>query len=78
METLCDSNQSYRMLWRGGTHAALTHSNGWDWHLIGGVEFTEDNTDFTKALLYYDWNVTDRESALMLVDILHTEGHLGR
>ena len=69
---------SETVLWFNGTYAALTYSNGWDWHLVGGVELTEDNIDLTKALLYYDWNVTDRESALMTVDILSTEGHRGK
>ncbi len=69
---------SETVLWFNGTYAALTYSNGWDWHLVGGVELTEDNIDLTKALLYYDWNVTDRVSALMTVDILCTEGHRGK
>lgn len=66
------------VLWFNGTYAALTYSNGWDWHLVGGVELTEDNIDLTKALLYYDWSVIDRESALVTADILMTEGHRGK
>lgn len=61
--------------WFNASYAGLTYSNGWDWHLIGGIEPTEDNIDTADMLLQSSWSVRDRESALETVDSLRTKGH---
>lgn len=66
------------VLWFNATYAALTYSNGWDWHLISGLEPTQDNIDLTKMLLRSSWSVEDRESALETADSLITKGHRGK
>lgn len=63
------------VLWFNASYAALTYSNGWDWHLVGGIEPTEDNVDTASMLLQSSWSVWDRESALETVDSLKTKGH---
>lgn len=66
------------VLWFNATYAALTYSNGWDWHLISGLEPTEDNIAIQKSLLRSSWSVRDRESALETVESLITKGHRGK
>lgn len=66
------------VLWFNATYATLTYSNGWDWHLVGGLEPTEENIKIEKELLFSSWNVKDQESALETVDNLITKGHRGK
>ncbi len=63
------------VLWFNATYAVLTYSNGCDWRLVSGFERTEENVDIIKAMLWRDWNVLDRESALETVDSLVMQGH---
>lgn len=70
-----DTTLPETVLWFNASYAALTYSNGWDWHLVGGIEPTEDNVDTASMLLQSSWSVWDRESALETVDSLKTKGH---
>lgn len=70
-----DSSLPETILWFNASYATLTYSNGWDWHLIGGIEPTEDNIATAEMLLRSSWSVRDRESALETVDSLKTKGH---
>lgn len=72
-ESLADT-----VLWINATYAALTYSNGCDWHLVGGWEPTEANIAMTEMLLESDWGIKDRESALETVESLITKGHRGK
>lgn len=73
-----DSTIPETILWFNASYAALTYSNSWDWHLIGGIEPSEDNIAIAEMLLQSNWSVKDRESALKTVDRLKTEGHRER
>lgn len=66
------------ILWFNATYAALTYSNGCDWHLIGGWEPTDTNVAMTEMLLESSWGVKDRESAMETVESLLTKGHRGK
>lgn len=72
------TQQPETVLWFNATYAALTYSNGWDWHLVSGLEPTEDNIKLQKVLLQSSWSVKDRESALETVESLITKGHRGK
>ncbi len=72
------AQQPETVLWFNATYAALTYSNGWDWHLVSGLEPTEDNIKLQKVLLQSSWSVKDRESALETVESLITNGHRGK
>jgi len=66
------------VLWFNATYAALTYSNGWDWHLVGGINPTEENIALNEMLLQSSWGIEDRESALETVDSLIKKGHRGK
>lgn len=63
------------VLWFNATYAPLTHSNGMDWRLVGGLTRTYYNENLTKVLLEQSWNVVDRESAIKAIENLKKEGH---
>lgn len=63
------------VLWFNATYAPLTYSNGFNWHLVGGLKITEENQELTDWGLQNSWNITDRESALEAVERLKEKGH---
>lgn len=62
------------VLWFNATYAPLTHSNGWDWRLLGGMEALPYNQSLQKYLLERDWKIEDRESALEQLEWLEQKG----
>lgn len=63
------------VLWFNATYAPLTYSNGFNWHLVGGLKITEEHQELTDWGLRNSWSITDRESALEVVERLKEKGH---
>ena len=70
-----DSELKETILWFNATYAPLSYSNDGDWRLIGGWEATQENKDMTHALLLFDWEIWDRQSALDTIEALKESGH---
>lgn len=70
-----EANVPETILWINATHAVITHLNGWDYTLFGGMEATDANREMMIPFLDEWWGVTDHDSAVENIDWLLTEGH---
>ncbi len=61
--------------WFNASYAVLTHANGWDYTMYGGMPANEVSQELQVSLLDEWWGVTDRASADETLEWLITEGH---
>jgi len=61
--------------WFNAAYAVLTHANGWDYTMYGGMPANETSMQLQISLLDEWWEVTDRASADETLEWLVTEGH---
>lgn len=61
--------------WINATYAVLTHANGWDHTIYGGLPANDTSKQLQISLLDEWWGITDRTSADETIEWLLTEGH---
>lgn len=61
--------------WFNATYAILTTHNGGDINFVGGGAPSDGYVAIVKMLMSRDWGITDRESAIEMIDWLTAEGH---
>ncbi len=61
--------------WFNAAYAVLTHANGWDYTIYGGLPANDTSKQLQTSLLDQWWGVTDRNSADETIEWLITEGH---
>lgn len=61
--------------WINGTYAVLTHLNGWDYTMYGGLALNDESAAISQASLQDWWSVTDRDTAVENLNWILEEGH---
>jgi len=61
--------------WINATYAVLTHANGWDYTIYGGLPANDTSKQLQTSLLDEWWGITDVASADDMIEWLITEGH---
>lgn len=61
--------------WFNAAYAVLTHANGWDYTMYGGMPANDSSMQLQVSLLEEWWGVTDRTSADETLEWLVSEGH---